>query len=131
MTPSWPTSAGKARGGRRTPRLDIEIPAFLEARVRIPVTLVDLSLGGCLVRCDRSLGAGKVLDLRFELGGRPFEVKVKAAESSVDGTSLSEPRPRYLAGLEFLTLPAEEELRLRSFLDAERRRRQRARPSPP
>jgi PilZ domain-containing protein len=131
MTPTWPTSAGKAPGGRRTPRLDIEIPGFLEARVRIPVTVVDLSLGGCLVRCDRSLGAGKVLDLRFELGGRPFEVKVKAAESSVDGTSLSEPRPRYLAGLEFLTLPAEEELRLRSFLDAERRRRQRARPSPP
>src|SRR5260221_9035423 len=131
MTPTWPTSAGKARGGRRTPRLDIEIPGFLEARVRIPVTVVDLSLGGCLVRCDRALGSGKVLDLRLDLGGRPFVVKVKAAESSVDGTSLSEPRPRYLAGLEFLSLPADEELRLRSFLDAERRRRQRARPSPP
>ena len=81
------------------------------------MTVVDLSLRGCLVRCDRPLGPGKVLDLRLDLGGRPFAAKVKVAESSVDGTSLSEPRPRYLAGLEFLSLPADEELRLRSFLD--------------
>ena len=130
MTPTWPTSPGKARG-RRSPRLDIKIPGSLSGRVRTSVTVVDLSLGGCLVRCDRPLSAGTVLDLRLDLGGRPFEAKVKAAESSVDGASLSEPRPRYLAGLEFLSLPADEELRLRSFLDAERRRRQRARPSPP
>jgi len=131
MTPTRPTAAGKAQGGRRSPRLDIEIPASLLGRARISVTVVDLSQRGCLVRCDRSLDPGKVLDLRLDLGGRPFEAKVKVAESSVDGASLSEPRPRHLAGLEFLSLPAEEELRLRSFLDAERRRRQRARPSPP
>ena len=34
--------------------------------------------------------------------------------------------PRYLAGLEFLSLPAREATRLRRFLDEERRRRRSA-----
>ena len=55
MTPTWPTSAGKARGGRRTPRLDIEIPGFLEARGRIPVMVVDLSLGGIQIHMTLGL----------------------------------------------------------------------------
>jgi PilZ domain-containing protein len=131
MTRAWPTAAPSPKRGRRSPRLDIEISGTLSGRARQGVKLVDLSLLGCLVRCPRRLDPGLVLDLRLDIGERPFTAKVKVAESSVDGASLSEPRPRYLAGLEFLSLPAAEELVLRSFLDAERRRRQRARPSPP
>jgi len=130
MTPTRPTAAGRAQGGRRSPRLETEFPASLLGREALAATVVDLSLLGCLVRCDRLLDPGSILDLRLEIDGRPFGAKVQVADSSVDGVSLSEPRHRYLAGLEFLSLPADEELRLRSFLDAERRRRQRARPSP-
>jgi hypothetical protein len=131
MTPRRPTAAGGAKRGRRSPRLAIQLPASLLGRGTLAATLVDLSLLGCLVRCDRLLDPGSILDLRLDIDGRPFTAKVQVAASSVDGASLSEPRKRYLAGLEFLSLPADEELRLRSFLDAERRRRQRARPSPP
>ena len=129
MTPSRPTAEGQPRGGRRSPRLDIDLPASLVGRSPSAATLVDLSLGGCLARCERPLDPGTILDLRVELGGAPFTAKVRVCESSVDGTSLSQPRPLYLAGLEFLGLPADEERRLRAFLDAERRRRPRARPS--
>ncbi len=131
MTPTRPTAAGKDRGTRRSPRLDIQLPASLVGGASLPVTLVDLSLTGCLVRGDRALDPGAIFDLRLDLLGRPFAVKVKVAESSVDGASLAEPRPRYLAGLEFLSLPAVEEPLLRSFLESERRRRRHARPSPP
>lgn len=131
MIPTRPTAAGRAKGGRRSPRLEIQLPASLVGRGTLAATVVDLSLLGCLIRCDRRLDPGAILDLRLDIDGRPFSAKVRAAESSVDGASLSEPRKRYLAGLEFLSLPADEELRLRSFLDAERRRRQRARPSSP
>jgi hypothetical protein len=127
MTPSKPTAAG--RSARRAPRVDIQLNASLGGRG--VATLVDLSLLGCLARCERHLDPGSILDLSLDLDGRPFTAKVKVVESSMDGTSLSEPHPRYLTGFEFLSLPADEELRLRSFLEEERRRRQRARPSPP
>ncbi|PYQ17677.1 MAG: hypothetical protein DMF79_17010 [Acidobacteria bacterium] len=129
MTPNKPTAAAKGRSARRSPRVAIQLKASLLGRG--VVTLVDLSLLGCLARGERHLDPGSILDLRLDLDGRPFTAKVKVVESSMDGTSLSEPRPRYLVGLEFLSLPADEELRLRSFLEEERRRRQRARPSPP
>ena len=39
---------------RRSPRLDIELPATLVGGVRSRVTLVDLSMSGCLVQCERA-----------------------------------------------------------------------------
>jgi hypothetical protein len=87
------------------------------------VTVVDLSLTGCLVRCDAALDADQVLDLRMELGSAPFTAKVRVTESYVDGSAGSGVPPRYLAGLAFLGLQAQEEARLRRFLDEERRRR--------
>jgi hypothetical protein len=92
--------------------------------------VIDLSLGGCLVRSDAPLDAGAVLDLALEIGGGPLALKVRVAEVSVDGASFSEPRPRCLAGLEFLGLAATDEARLRSFLEAESRRRRGVRAAP-
>ena len=115
----------KARegGGRRAPRLAVELPGSLVSRRSRAVTVVDLSLTGCLVRGDTALDTDQVLDLRTELGSAPFTAKVRVTESYLDGSAGPGAPPRYLAGLAFLGLQAEEAARLRRFLDQERRRR--------
>ena len=115
----------KARegGGRRAPRLAVQLPGALVSRRSRAVTVIDLSLTGCLVRCDAALDADQVLDLRTELGSAPFTAKVRVTESYLDGSTGSGAPPRYLAGLAFLGLQAQEAARLRRFLDEETRRR--------
>jgi PilZ domain-containing protein len=115
----------KARDGkgRRAPRLAVELPGSLMGRRSRAVTIVDLSLTGCLVRGDAALDTDQVLDLRTELDSAPFTAKVRVTESYLDGSAGSPASPRYLAGLAFLGLQAQEEARLRRFLDEERRRR--------
>jgi len=110
-------------GGRRAPRLAVELPGTLVSRRSRAVTIVDLSLTGCLVRCEDPLDANQVLDLTTALGTLPFTAKVRVTESYVDGSTGSGAAPRYLAGLAFLGLQAQEGARLRRFLDEERRRR--------
>jgi hypothetical protein len=83
---------------------------------------VDASLVGCLVRSEADLARGTVLDLQFDLPDGPLRTKARVAQTSVDGDSLPGPA-RYLTGLDFLGLAAADELRLRSFLDSESRRR--------
>lgn len=97
----------------------------LAGRVAHPVTVLDLSLTGCLVQCGALLDHGAILDLALDIGGSPLDAKVKVAESYVDGAA-PENTPQYLAGLEFLGLPPLAADRLRRLLDEERRRRQRA-----
>ena len=115
--------------GRRAPRLAVQLPGALVSRRARPVTVVDLSLTGCLVRCDAALDTGTILDLRTELGSAPFAAKVQVTESYVDGSTGSGVPPRFLAGLAFLGLQAQEEARLRRFLDDERKRRRSADPA--
>jgi len=100
----------------------VELPATISGRQTRAVTVVDLSLRGCLVRCEKALDQGAILDLSLDVEGTPLAVKVRVAESSVDGGSLAG-ETRHLSGLQFLSLPAADELRLRSFLESERRRR--------
>jgi len=109
--------------GRRAPRLAVELSGSLVGRKARPITIVDLSLTGCLVRCEAALDTGQVLDLRTELDAAPFATKVRVTESYLDGSTGSGAPPRYLAGLAFLGLQAQEGARLRRFLDDERRRR--------
>jgi hypothetical protein len=109
--------------GRRAPRLAVQLPGSLVSRKTRPITIVDLSLTGCLVRCEAALDTDQVLDLRTELGPAPFTAKVRVTESYLDGSTGSGAPPCYLAGLAFLGLQAQEEARLRRFLDEERRRR--------
>jgi hypothetical protein len=94
------------------------------------VTVVDLALGGCLVRGDAAFDPGAILDLALPLDGSPLAVKVRVVETSIDGDSLPDSQPRYLAGLKFLSLPAADEMRLRSFLESEGRRRRSADSAP-
>jgi hypothetical protein len=109
--------------GRRAPRLPTLIEGSLRGRTHKAVTVVDLSLTGCLVRCGSLLDHGAILDLDLRLGPDPIGAKVRVTESSQDGAAPPGEPPRYLAGLEFLGLSAREEARLRRFLEDERRRR--------
>src|SRR5712691_7838730 len=90
-----PMEKAREGRGRRAPRLAVELPGALVSRRSRAVTVVDLS----------------------------FTAKVRVTESYLDGSAGSTASPRYLAGLAFLGLQAQEEARLRRFLDEERRRR--------
>ena len=111
---------------RRAPRLPIHVAGSLSGRVPRQVTVVDVSLTGCLVRCGSLLDHGAILDLILALDPDPLAAKVRVADSYLDGGAAPADPPRYLAGLEFLSLPAREATRLRRFLDEERRRRRSA-----
>lgn len=111
---------------RRYPRLAVDLEGALVGRVIHPVRLVDLSLVGCLVRCDALLEPGAILDLRLTLQQEPFTAKVRVIDSSLDGSAVAGRAPRAMAGLDFVSLPARDESRLRRFLEDERRRRRSA-----
>ena len=130
--PSDPKAFGTSEdaGRRRSPRLSVALDASLSGRVPRTVTVVDVSIGGCLVRGDAAIDHGAILDLTLPLAGSPLAVKVRVVETSLDGDSLPESQPRYFAGLQFLSLPPAAEMRLRSFIESEGRRRRSADPPP-
>lgn len=107
---------------RRAPRLPMDVEASLTGRTTRSVRLMDLSLTGCLVRCQDRLDPGAILDLKLSLEGARFAAKVRVAEASLEGAPPPGEPASYLAGLEFLGLQAREETELRLFLDARRRR---------
>jgi hypothetical protein len=119
-------SKAAASRTRRYPRLAVDLEGTLEGRVVHPVRLVDLSLGGCLVRCDALLEPGTILDLRLPLEQEPFTAKVRVIDSSLDGGAVAGHAAGALAGLDFVSLSARDETRLRRFLEDERRRRRSA-----
>jgi PilZ domain len=130
--PSDPRSFGTSEdaGRRRAPRLAVELQASLSGRSPRSVTVVDLALGGCLLRGDAPFDVGAILDLTLPLEGVPLAVKVRVVETSKDGDSLPASQPRFLGGMQFLSLSAADELRLRSFLESEGRRRRSADSAP-
>ena len=117
------TRSPQGQKRRRAPRLATHLPGRLMGRVARPVTVVDLSVTGCLVQCGALLDQGAILDLDLDVAGEPLASKVRVAESYVDGAAAA---AGYLAGLEFLGLPPHGAARLRRYLDEERRRRQHA-----
>src|ERR1700694_997074 len=82
-----PMEKAREGRGRRAPRLAVELPGALVSRRSRTVTVVDLSLTGCLVRCDAALDVDQVLDLRTELGSSPFTAKVRLTESYLNGSA--------------------------------------------
>jgi len=108
---------------RKAPRLPTRIEGSLRGRTQKGVTVVDLSLTGCLVRCGSLLDHGAILDLDLHLEPDPIGTKVRVTEASLDGAAPPGGPPQYLAGLQFLGLSAREEARLRRFFEEERRRR--------
>ena len=107
---------------RRAPRLSTTIAGLLRGRSARPVTALDISLTGCLVRADQNLEVGSIHELELALGAQALETRVRVTESSLDGTA-GDGVPRYLIGLEFLGLGARQEASLREFLDQGRSHR--------
>jgi hypothetical protein len=118
--------AGWNASRRRTPRLAVERDGVLSGRQARPVKVLDLSGSGCLVRCHALLEAGAILDLELRLEDEPLRAKVRVTNSCLDGAVGPREAPRFLAGLEFLSLSAREQAALRRFLEDERRRRRSA-----
>jgi hypothetical protein len=104
----------------------MDLEGSLTGRVVHPIRLADLSLTGCLVRCETLLEPGAILDLRLQLGGQPFTAKVRVIDSSLDGSAAAGPSPGAMAGLAFVSLAAQDQTRLRRFVEEERRRRRSA-----
>jgi PilZ domain-containing protein len=102
----------------------------VKGRLPHAITVIDLSLTGCLVRCGTLLKRGAILDFEMALDDGPLLAKVRVAESSVDGAAATDDTSGCLAGLAFLGLPPLEDARLRRFLDEEKRRRPGADASP-
>jgi hypothetical protein len=107
---------------RRAPRLPIRMEGSLAGRAVRGITLVDLSITGCLARCESLLDHGAILDLRLHLHDGPLAAKVRVMEASLDGAAAAD-EPHYLAGLEFLGLPPKDAERLRRLLTEEKRKR--------
>ena len=84
---------------------------------------------GCLLRTEAALARGAVLDVTLELPDGPLRTKGRVAEASIDGEAPPGPQS-FLAGVEFLSLAASDETRLRAFLDAEIKRRRVENPPP-
>lgn len=114
---------GAADRGRRSPRLPIELQGALKGAKPRPVLLLDLSATGCLTRAAAAFDPGAILDLDVALPGRPWTAKVRVSSCALDGTVASSEGPRYLVGLEFLGLSAQDADGLRRFLAEEQRRR--------
>ena len=118
--------AGRDAGRRRAHRLPVERDGSLLGRQPRPVKLLDLSASGCLVQCDALLDPGAIFDIELRLEADPLRAKARVTNSCLDGSAPPGPPPRYLAGLEFLSLSAREQAALRRFLEDERRRRRSA-----
>ena len=123
-------TASKPASRRRAPRLTVLRGGTVKGRLPHPITVVDISLTGCLVRCATLLKRGAILDFEMVLDDGPLLAKVRVAESSVDGAAAADETSGCLAGLAFLGLPPLEDVRLRRFLDEEKRRHRGADASP-
>jgi c-di-GMP-binding flagellar brake protein YcgR len=114
-------SGKKRTPDRRFVRLALSLPGVLGGRHEHPIEVLDLSLGGCLVRCEANPEPGAIVDVRFGLGPETFKAKTRVREASVDGAA--DTPSRYLVGLEFLRLSASDQDLLREFLERQARRR--------
>ncbi|HEY6548878.1 MAG TPA: PilZ domain-containing protein [Vicinamibacteria bacterium] len=118
---SLPQDPGrKRRGDRRHVRVPTAIAGVLGGRTPHDVMVVELSLGGCLVRSPHRPEPGTIVDLRCDLGVEAFLAKARVREASLDGEAAGP--ASFLVGLEFLSLSASDQDLLRQFLDSKSRR---------
>ena len=113
---------------RRAARVSVTLSGTLRGRSPRPVAVVDLSLTGCLLRSEAPLDVGSIHDLELPLAGSALLAKARVTESSRDGAAAAEGGPqRFLIGLEFVQLKAQDQADLLAFLDEEARRCARSR----
>jgi hypothetical protein len=112
---------------RRTPRVRVQAEGQLVGRTQTTVSLLDLSLSGCLTRCTKPVEPGAIFDLRVPLPSFELIAKARVADCSRDGASPEE-APTWLAGIEFLAVSVDQLERLRVFIAEARPRPPRADP---
>jgi len=110
---------------RRAPRLSTRLKGRLLGRTALDVEIIDLSLSGCLMRCETRFDRGMFLDLELTLGDEALESKARVVDCSSDGEVGPGAGPLYLVGLTFVTFPPNGEYRLRRFLDDQKKRQDR------
>jgi c-di-GMP-binding flagellar brake protein YcgR len=113
---------------RRTTRVRVQAEGQLVGRTQTSVSLLDLSLSGCLTRCTKAVEPGAIFDLRVPLPTFELRAKARVADCSRDGASPEE-APTWLAGIEFLAVSVEQLEQLRLFIAEARPRPPRADPS--
>lgn len=92
------------------------------------MTLVDLSITGCLVRMEEPLDNGSIHDLEVRLPDGGLQTKARVTEASRDGLAGGAgDAARFLVGFDFLQVSARDQASLRGFLESEARRCERAR----
>lgn len=111
------------QSGRRSRRLEVQLAGALKGRQPRDVQLLDLSATGCLARSPAALDRGAIFDLETRISAASWTAKVRVSSCALDGETSPEDTLRYLVGLEFLGLPAQEAEVLRRFLADEQRRR--------
>jgi hypothetical protein len=107
--------------------MPVSLQGTLRARLSRPVTLVDLSVTGCLVRMAEPLDNGSIHDLEVRLPGGGVQAKARVTEASRDGANAAGDVARFLVGLDFFQVSARDQASLRGFLESEARRCERAR----
>jgi len=108
---------------RRSPRISTSLSGSLAGRRPHPVEVLDLSVSGCLVRCDQAFDLDAILDLSLELAGEVLTAKVRVMDSSIDGSAPADRPEEHLIGLEFLALSAGAQQQIRRLVEGERRGR--------
>lgn len=96
-----PKVVGAGIEGRRSPRIDVlERVAGEVGPGNVPVTLLNLSLGGCLMQGAVEYPLGQTIELRIRMDGKtpiPIQARVVHAMRATAGEITS-----YISGLEFL-----------------------------
>jgi hypothetical protein len=113
----------KDSSARRAPRVPVDLRGSVSHRGSWDVSVLDLSLGGCLLQTPGGFDSGTIVDVGVDVGARRLTAKARVVDVSLDGASLPSTM-RYLVGLQFLGLPARDESELRHFLAEEVRRQQ-------
>ena len=107
---------------RETPRLDIlgKLPG--ELTVLAPITVRDISLTGALVESAYPLVMESAHELRLHLGDQSVVLRARVAHCQI--ADLGRDTVRYVAGLEFIEVPAHAEAALAGFVERLKRARE-------
>jgi c-di-GMP-binding flagellar brake protein YcgR len=111
-------SRGHGGSLRRARRQPIRLPGSVQERdAPFDAEVVDLSAGGCLVRCGRLLDRERVVDVALDLPAGRVRAKARVVECSRDGEALPGGGVSYLTGLEFLSMSDRDAEILRRLVD--------------
>jgi len=93
-----------------------------EASVFVPIIVHDFSQTGVLVECGFPLLLGSEQDLRIHLGDDSVVVKARVVRCHI--AEIGRDLVRYVAGLEFVTLPPHVGVAITAYIERLRRRRE-------